>query len=563
MAVQSERATGTLDGIGVQDHSATSEYRIVGPPGTGKTTNTGRQVERAVQKYGPGSVLVTSFSRAAAAELANCDLTVNPDRIGTLHSFCFHALGKPRIAEAHVEEWNALHPQLALTPVKGQCRLDGEDPAEDDSSQRAGDSLLRELNRRRGLMTNPDAWPGDLVEFERKWSRYKRERGLMDFSDLIDTCLRDISIAPGKPAVIFADEAQDLSIMQARLIRKWGSHGEYFVTAGDDDQAIFAFIGATPEAILESEIPENHTVILRESHRVPRAVHQLANGLIQRVTRRQAKAYFPRPAAGDVQRLSSGTYKTPEYAILTSAVKHLERGKEVMFLASCSYMLGPIIQVLRKNAIPFHNPYRKSNGFWNPMRVTSQSVSRRILALLAAHPAYGEGQRQWTNHDLVLWTALLRENGVLKAGVREVLQSADGREPVTMERLAQLLEPAAFSSMMVAFNSEGRALLDWWRSNVGPSNQSRIQYPASIVVRHGPQALVEEPSVVVGTIHSVKGGQADVVYLFPDLSRAGDAQYQVAGAPRDSVIRLFYVGATRARETLYICGSATPLAISI
>jgi hypothetical protein len=42
--------------------------------------------------------------------------------------------------------------------------------------------------------------------------------------------------------------------------------------------------------------------------------------------------------------------------------------------------------------------------------------------------------------------------------------------------------------------------------------------------------------VIVGTIHSVKGGEADVVFLFPDLSPAGDAAYQKHGPQRDSVI---------------------------
>ena len=37
-----DQATGTLDGIGRMDHTITSEYRILGPPGTGKTTSTGK-----------------------------------------------------------------------------------------------------------------------------------------------------------------------------------------------------------------------------------------------------------------------------------------------------------------------------------------------------------------------------------------------------------------------------------------------------------------------------------------------------------------------------------------
>ena len=68
---------------------------------------------------------------------------------------------------------------------------------------------------------------------------------------------------------------------------------------------------------------------------------------------------------------------------------------------------------------------------------------------------------------------------------------------------------------------------------------------------------------MVGTIHSVKGGQADCVYLFPDLSQAGDAQYARFGHSRDSVIRLFYVGATRAREVLYVCQRETGMAVSL
>ena len=63
--------------------------------------------------------------------------------------------------------------------------------------------------------------------------------------------------------------------------------------------------------------------------------------------------------------------------------------------------------------------------------------------------------------------------------------------------------------------------------------------------------------------NSVKGGQADVVYLFPDLSQAGDAQYRRDGPPRDSVIRQFYVGVTRTREKLYICGRENSMAISM
>ncbi len=562
----SENATGTLDEIGGNEHTVASEYRIFGPPGTGKTTNVKRQVTRAVEKYGADSVLVTSFSRPAAAELAGRDLPISSKKIGTLHSHCFHALGEPRIAEANVEEWNRENPYLPITSVKKQGRLDGEDWIEDGGpfTIKAGDSLLRELNRLRGLMLNPDFWPADVCDFHRRWSDYKQKRGLFDFSDLIDTCLREFAMAPHGPSVIFADEAQDLNAMQLQLVRKWGRHTQYFILAGDDDQTIYSFTGASPDAILDPDIPDQHKIILKQSYRVPQAIHKVANRLIHRVTRRQEKIYLPRPSVGAVHRLNNGTYKSPEYSILSTAMKHVEQGKTVMFLAACSYMLKPLIRVLRKNAIPFHNPYRKVNGFWNPLRVCSSlSAANRILSFLIAHPEYGEGRRPWTHRDLGLWTDWLYENGTLRNGWEIQLQSFANGKAITMEELREIFQPGAFRTLQIAYASGHRAMLEWWRSRVAVDVHSRIRFPADIAAKHGAHALINVPQVIVGTIHSVKGGEADVVYLFPDISRAGDAQYQRSGPSRDSMIRVFYVGATRARETLYICQPDTAMAIAI
>jgi superfamily I DNA/RNA helicase len=73
--------------------------------------------------------------------------------------------------------------------------------------------------------------------------------------------------------------------------------------------------------------------------------------------------------------------------------------------------------------------------------------------------------------------------------------------------------------------------------------------------------LKQTPRAIVGTIHSVKGGEADVVFLFPDLSRSAAKAYDGQGSTRDSVIRLFYVGVTRAREAVYICEPASNMMI--
>ena len=188
---------------------------------------------------------------------------------------------------------------------------------------------------------------------------------------------------------------------------------------------------------------------------------------------------------------------------------------------------------------------------------------RRILSLLVGHPDHGDDHRPWTWGDVALWADLLPANGILREHAKELLQSSDANQLLPLERLGELFEPAARRAFLSAYERGGRALLEWWRVRVAADVHQRIHYAAEIAARQGSHALVEPPQVVVGTIHSVKGGEADIVYLFPDLSRAGDAQYQRFGASRDSVIRLFYVGATRARETLYVCQRETAMAFSI
>ena len=156
-----------------------------------------------------------------------------------MHSHCWHALGRPEIAEVHVEEWNRANPHLRITPAKKERKLDGEESDEESVDDvRSGDYWLGELNRSRGMVRPIEAWPAALREFAGKWSRYKASRRVMDFCDLIDTAMREIRIAPKRPDVIFADEAQDLNPMQLTLVRRWGENAQYFIIAADDDQTI-------------------------------------------------------------------------------------------------------------------------------------------------------------------------------------------------------------------------------------------------------------------------------------------------------------------------------------
>jgi superfamily I DNA/RNA helicase len=71
-----------------------------------------------------------------------------------------------------------------------------------------------------------------------------------------------------------------------------------------------------------------------------------------------------------------------------------------------------------------------------------------------------------------------------------------------------------------------------------------------------PAVFDEDPKIIVGTIHSLKGSEADVVYLLPDISPSGAEDYYSGDAGALATHRLFYVGMTRARERLVLCHSS-------
>ena len=235
-------------------------------------------------------------------------------------------------------------------------------------------------------------------------------------------------------------------------------------------------------------------------------------------------------------------------------MQHLEKGQTVMLLTSCSYMLHPVIAVLRQHGIPFHNQYRKSHGFWNPLRRGHNGSSvNRVLSLF---------EYPWTYRDLKLWAEWLTPKGTLRSGAKALIDASEDSRLVTNERLYELFEFAAVESLLAAAR-DPRQLGQWISRRIAPAFHGRLQFPLAVVHASGPAALEEQPRLTVGTIHSVKGGEADVVFLFSDLSPAGEFAYLMHGPQRDSVVRLFYVGMTRAIHTLYICQRESSMAVKI
>lgn len=541
------------------------EYRVIGPPGTGKTTYLADKIERAARDYGSDGVIVSSFTRAAAHEIASRGLPVNRSRIGTLHALCYRALGAPVIAEAKVGAYNAWlqeeRPEGAWASLGATSAVTVDDPLGLDFKEpTGGDRCLQALNRCRNLDAPRELWPEDVQAFAALWTEWKEETGYCDFTDLIVRAIDELPYAPGTPAIGFFDEVQDWGPLEFRLVRQWGKHMRGVMLAGDPDQSIYGFKGATPDAFFTPEMPDEDYRVLDQSHRIPSAVHDVAHRWIREChARKRDPVYRPRAEKGEVAHVN-GSFRDVEPLVDHALSLH----GDSMFLATCGYMLHPLLALLKRQGIPFHNPFRKTNGGWNPMRSCKRLVSflRPVPELLGRT----EERRLWTWKELWDWVEFLRATaGLLRRGAKQTIKENASGEAGGESTIHTDLQPLFTEEGWFKLKSAFLTNKPWsvFEGVIDAKLSSKMAYAISIAEARGPQGLLETPRVIVGTIHSVKGGEADNVYLFPDLSMSAARQWWEYGEPHDSVRRAFYVGMTRAKRGLYLPRAATRTAVEI
>lgn len=530
-----------------------NETRVFGPPGTGKTTYTSKQITHAANQFGAENILVASFTRAAAKELISRDQVIADDQIGTLHAHCYRLLGKPELAEVKAKEFNEEYPHLSITP-SGNIKLDdgltGPD-GDEESNPGGGDELLAQMSIYRARMVPRDLWLPGVLDFARAWSDFKEKTGYMDFQDLIERA-GDEYYPPKHATIGVFDEVQDFTPSQLRLIRRWAKQMHWIMLAGDDDQCLYSFTGATPEAFLNPPVPDENKRILRQSYRVPAKVMRLANTIVRKLSLREPKEYRPREEEGKIYG-SDATWKKPN-ELLPTIKGYLREEKSVMVLATCSYILAPTIRMFREHGIPFSNIYKATRGDWNPIRAkqtgNAGSFGRYCAFLEPAGPEF-QGRRLWTPHQLAAWVDVIKAQGNFKRGAKKAIKELVERKTVRAEDILRFLTDTMEES---AFNAAIALDHYWFLENLTSAKVASFEFPAKIYNAYGPEAPEVARQLTVGTIHSVKGAEADVVILFPDLSMRGAQQYSTRnGEGFDQILRQFYVGVTRARHTLILC----------
>lgn len=513
--------------------------KIYGPPGTGKTSSLTALTKTAVSHHAD-RVLVASLTRAAAAELAGRNLSLPRENIGTLHHHCFRALGSPPLVVKHIKEWNDLKPEYTLSS-EGSDEPEGRG----GGGSAPGDEFMARYDLLRHGMRPRELWDQDTLAFAKAWESWKSECFYLDFTDLLEQALD--TEPPGSPDAGIFDEVQDFSRLEFALLEKWAESMDSVALAGDEDQTLYSWRGADPQAMVD--FPQDDQRILGQSYRIPALVHEFSQKWIAQISSRVDKPFKPREERG-VLGVRPWAFAFDADQILYDAEEHVADGKTVMILASCEYMLRPIVAEARRLGIPFQNKYRRRQRAWNPLYASRgiPAYERLLTYLRPDQATWGEAARLWTGSEMGIWSKPLKAEVL---GGRADVAGLDGESSITPTWLASHVPEEWADILDVTLDAFDRALLG--------SEADHYTYPLAVAGRSGARTLKDEPKITIGTIHSVKGGEADVVYLSPELSPSGENDWLEY---RDPVIRQFYVGITRARETLILC-EAKPRAYSL
>lgn len=488
---------------------------VLGPPGTGKTTNLLGQVEASLERgVPPDRIGYVSFTKKAAQEAVDRAMkkfSLGKDSLRyfrTLHSMCFNALGLSnsdvfegkKVAE--FGRWIGV--ELSEARMSDDGLLSGFTPG-DRAMFMENLSRVRRVELREQYELNHDGLPWSLVSHvARGLDQYKRDKHLLDYTDMLEHFVRT-EWTPNLEE-LYVDEAQDLSLLQWEVVRKLASTCRRVVIAGDDDQAIYKWAGAAVDDFVEMP---GVASVLGKSWRCPPEVQTISQEIIGRVTHRRPKEWQPREGEGVVQRVMDFS----EVDLW---------GSDVLVLARNAFVLRDLMEPIKSDGIIYE---------WRG----HSSVSRPILEAVRTWEALRRGEHVTSDDARHVYEWM--SSGI---GVARGYKQLPGVPPDTMVDLGYLRQ-------------SGGLMVDgiWHESLTRIPEHDRAYL---LRARQKGETTTGRPRVRLSTIHGAKGGEADHVILLTDM--ANRTYEEMLTSPEDEA-RVWYVAVTRARQQLTIVAPQT------
>jgi len=480
---------------------------VLGPPGTGKTTTLLNEVDKYLKETDPDKIGYFSFTQKAAYEArdrAMSKFNLSEDDLPyfrTLHSLAFRRLGIKKENVMQRRHYEDLGKKMGM--MVDYHEYDNEHTGLFTTKS----DLLRivQLAKLRGITPeqqfnlkehSQDITTYQLKQFVHDLNQYKKDYNLIDFTDMITEFIK--SDKSPKFDVVFIDEAQDLSQTQWTMAKSiWDKTNDTYI-AGDDDQAIFRWAGAD----VDSFIAQTGKIMqLTQSYRIPQVVHDIASKIVTRIQNRLPKEWRPK-----TQRGLLSYYDDFEQV-------NMKEGNWLV-LARTRFMLNALEEVLYSKGIFYQNKFKKNY---------EQDLYDAVV--------------DWEN---------LRKGSLISTDKINRIVSYMSPKNYQKEQL-QYLNKDAHYGIDELYKNRGLKTKAVWYESFDNAPEKKVRYIRRM--RENGEELNKSPRITLSTIHGVKGGEQDNVVLLTDLSNNTQRNYE---KNPDDENRLFYVGATRAKDHLHI-----------
>lgn len=385
---------------------------------------------------------------------------------------------------------------------------------------------------------------------------------------------------------ICVDEAQDTSKIQHAIIALLAAKSENLFMVGDEDQSIYGFRAAYPEALLdfEKDHPGARVLLMEENFRSNAKIVSAADKFIQKNTMRHEKHMkAAREAGADIRKISLKSRKA-QYVYLMKIAQECSTETAVLYRDNeCAI---PLIDLLERKHIPYRMRNAELSFFTHRTVLDIQNIIR-----FAMNPKDTELFMQiyyrlklfFRKEDALNYTNISKEkdipvwDAILQYGNLEEYQQNHVRSlRRQMKKLLDMTGDKAVDQILVYMGYQD------YLKKMG-MNANKLEIVKMIGSREdSPEKLLErlkeleriirekkeerECRFILSTMHASKGLEYDTVYLLdvvdgilPEkvLTSMNTASKEEIGAYEEER-RLFYVGVTRAKNQLNIFATGKP-----
>ncbi len=520
---------------------------LIGGAGTGKTTRLMETVDKHLAAgIDPYEIGFLSFTTAATGNAISraCDrFDLNPKKLKedgwfrTLHSLTYRCLGVKSgeiLTDDAAKDKEWFSERMGFTPGSAMGSLD---KSTQELTLAAWDVCRQRLEpwpvtrEKTPFMTSLDH-SRDIIQ---TYETSKHIDGRSDFTDLLGRfagiAFNTLDSGHGETRAegwvphlesLIVDEAQDNSALMDRCLRRIAESTRFAILAGDPFQSVFSFSGSDHSRFTSWQFQKRE--IMPQSHRCPDSILALGEKCIRNCGDWWDRKIAPANRVGSIK---------SEYHC-SRAVDQIDdaSGETWLLLSRTNWHLSKYVRELKSRGIP----YLMSDGGspWNaPVR------NAAFYALMMLEQGHTVTSVEWAQ-------ILALKDLPVKFGDRQFLER--GTKAAWKKRDPEDYDICDLQGL------EKWGATDFFKNTI--ASRKWIEYLpfareyTEAVNRCGLDA-VQNPRVMVSTIHSAKGLEADSVALLDTTSgivaQAADDPHQ-----KDEEHRLAYVGVTRAKKNLIV-----------